>query len=198
MELFTALEKRRSKEMASVTDKLLTVEEYSKLTDLDYPTELVRGKIVRMNPPQSRHGQVCSRTDRIIGNFADQHGLGHVLSNDSGILTEHDPDTLRGADVVFYSFSRVPKGPLGDGYIPIAPDIAVEVLSPHDRWPKVLAKIAEYLSVGVRVVCILDPSKSTVQLHRPDGDIEILHANHTLRLPELGDSFAEPVSRFFE
>jgi len=184
--------------MSAVTDKLLTVEEYSKLPDLDYPTELVRGKIVRMNPPQSRHGQVCSRTDRIIGNFADQHDLGHVLSNDSGILTEHDPDTLRGADIAFYSYSRVPKGPVGDGYIPIAPDIAVEVLSQHDRWPNVLAKVAEYLSVGVRVVCVLDPNKSTVQLHRPDGNIEILNASQTLRLPELGDTFAEPVSRFFE
>lgn len=184
--------------MATVSDKLLTIEEYSQLTDLDYPSELVRGKIVRMNPPQSRHGQVCSRTDRIIGNFSDMHGLGHVLSNDAGIPTEHNPDSLRGADIAFYSYSRVPKGPLGDGYIPIAPDIAIEVLSQHDRWPKVLAKVAEYLNIGVRVVCILDPNKSTIQLHRADGAIEILGEAQTLRLPEFSDSFAEPVSKFFE
>lgn len=184
--------------MSTTADKLLTVEEYAKLPELGYPNELVRGRIVRMNPPQSRHGQVCSRADRIIGNFADKHDRGHVLSNDSGVITERSPDTLRGADVAFYSFDRVPKGPLGEGYIEVAPDVVLEVLSKFDRWPKVLAKVAEYLGAGVRVVCVLDPKKATAQLHRPDGDIEILDASQTLRLPELGDTFAEPVDRFFE
>lgn len=184
--------------MASVSDKLITIEEYSKMTDLDYPSELVRGKIVRMNPPQSRHGEVCNAAAFVLTGFVKGNDLGRVLSNDSGIPTEHNPDTLRGADVAFYSYSRVPKGPIGGGYIAIAPDIAIEVLSQHDRWPKVLAKVAEYLNIGVRVVCILDPNKSTIQLHRADGDIEILSAMQTLRLPELSDSFVEPVSKFFE
>jgi len=126
--------------MATVSEKLLTLQEYSKLPELDYPNELVRGRIVRMTPPQSRHGQVCSRADRILGNFSDEHDLGHVLSNDSGVITERDPDTLRGADVAYYSFDRVPKGPLSEGYIEIPPDVVVEVLSPFDRWPNVLAK----------------------------------------------------------
>ena len=184
--------------MATVSDKLLTIEEYSKLTDLDYPSELVRGKIVRMNPPQSRHGEVCNETAFVLTSFVKANNLGRVLTNDSGVPTEHSPDTLRGADVAFYSFDRVPKGPLGEGYIQIAPDIAVEVLSQHDRWPTVLAKVAEYLNVGVRVVCILDPNKSTIQLHRPNGGIEIVGATQTLQSPELSESFAEPVSRFFE
>jgi Uma2 family endonuclease len=184
--------------MATVSDKLLTIKEYSKLPDLGYPNELVRGKIVRMNQPQSRHGQICATVTFLLTQFAREHDLGHVLSNDSGVITERDPDTLRGADVAFYSFDHVPKGPLGPGYLEVPPDIVVEVLSPSDKWPKVFVKVAEYLVAGVRVVCVLNPSKSTVQLHRPDGDIEILNANQTLRLPELGDSFAEPVSRFFE
>jgi Uma2 family endonuclease len=184
--------------MATVSDKLLTLQEYAKLPDLGYPNELVRGRIVRMNPPQSRHGQVCATATVLLANFARKHNLGHVLSNDSGVVTERDPDTLRGADVAFYRFDRVPKGPLGEGYLDVPPDIVFEVLSPFDKWPKVLAKVAEYLDAGVRVVCVLDPRKATAQLHRPDGDIEILDASQTLRLPEFGDSFAEPVSHFFE
>ncbi|MEX0820296.1 MAG: Uma2 family endonuclease [Pirellulaceae bacterium] len=184
--------------MSTTADKLLTIEEYAKLPDLDYPNELVRGRIVRMNPPQSRHGQVCSRAVRIIGNYADEHDLGHVLSNDSGVITERSPDTLRGADLAFYSFTRVPKGPLGEGYLEVAPDVAVEVLSKFDRWPKVLAKVAEYLGAGVRVVCVLDPKRKSAQVHRPTGDIEVLDGDQRLRLPELSESFSEPVSRFFE
>jgi Uma2 family endonuclease len=100
--------------------------------------------------------------------------------------------------VAFYSFDRVPKGPMGEGYIEVPPDIVIEVLSPFDRWPNVLAKVAEYLGAGVRVVCVLDPKRETAQLHRPDGDIEILDGDQQLRLPEMCDSFSEPVSRFFE
>ena len=178
--------------MSTTADKLLTVEDYAKLPDLGYPNELVRGRIVRMNPPQSRHGQVCSRADRIIGNFADAHGLGHVLSNDSGVITERSPDTLRGADVAYYSFGRVPKGPLGDGYIEVAPDVVVEVLSKFDQWPKVLAKVAEYLDAGVGVVCVLDPKRESAQLHRPTGDIEILDGDQLLRLRERFAQFWKP------
>ena len=184
--------------MATVSDKLLTLEEYSKLPDLGYPNELVRGRIVRMNPPQSRHGQVCATATLLLASFAREHNLGHVLSNDSGVVTERDPDTLRGADVAFYRFDRVPKGPLGEGYIEVAPDVVVEVLSKFDRWPKVLAKVAEYLDAGVRLVCVLDPTRGSAQLHRPTGDIEVLDGDQLLRLPELSESFSEPVSRFFE
>lgn len=182
----------------ATADKLMTAEEYVALPDLGYPSELIMGRIVRMNVPQSRHGQVCSRTDRIIGNFADANDLGHVLSNDSGVITQRGPDTVRGADVSFYSYSKVPKGPLAAGYINSAPEVVIEVRPPDDRWPKTLKKIAEYLDAGVAVVCVLDPANSTARLYRPNGDIEMLSASDSLLLPELSESFSEPVSRFFE
>lgn len=184
--------------MSTTAEKLLTIEEYAKLPDLDYPNELVRGRIVRMNPPSSRHGQVCNSAAFLLTAFAREHDLGHVLSNDSGVITEREPDTLRGADVAFYRYDRVPKGPLGEGYLEVAPDVVIEVLSTFDRWPDVLAKIAEYLDAGVGVVCILNPRKLSAQVYRSNGDIEILDGDRTLRLPELSDAFAEPVSRFFE
>ena len=36
--------------------------------------------------------------------------LGRVVTNDSGIVTQRDPDTVRGADVAYYSYARLPKG----------------------------------------------------------------------------------------
>ena len=94
--------------------KLLTVEEYARL-DVDHPTELVRGVVHHMPPPRSRHGQVCSRIDRIVGNYCDEHDLGHVLSNDAGVITEREPDTVRGGDVIFYDYRRDPKGKIPSG-----------------------------------------------------------------------------------
>ena len=91
---------------------LLTAEEYLQLPDSGVPTELIRGKVVDMNVPAPRHGQICCKVARIVGNFADEHHLGHVVTNDSGIVTEHEPDTVRGADIAFFSYSLIPPGPL--------------------------------------------------------------------------------------
>src|SRR5438552_2349446 len=135
---------------------LLSAEQYLQLPDRGVPTELVRGRVVEMNVPAPRHGQICSKVDRIVGNYAEEHGLGHVVTNDSGVLTEHDPDTVRGADVAFYSYSRVPRGKLSSGYLDTVPELVFEVRSPTDRWRKVLAKVLEYLEAGVSVVCVLD------------------------------------------
>ena len=96
---------------------------------------------------------------RILGEYAKDRDLGRVLSNDTGVITERGPDTVRGADISFYSFARVPKGPLPDRYLDTPPDLVVEVLSPSDRWPKVLAKVAEYLDAGTTVVLVLDDER---------------------------------------
>ena len=53
--------------------------------------------------------KICARVVRIIGNFADEHNLGHVVSNDSGVV--EPPRHGAGGDVAFYSYSRVPPGP---------------------------------------------------------------------------------------
>ena len=89
--------------MASVPQPLLTAEEFGRRPDPGYPEELVRGRIVRMPPPNRRHGQVCSRVVRVLGAYVDEQDLGHVLSNDSGVITERGPDTVRGPDVAFYT-----------------------------------------------------------------------------------------------
>jgi Uma2 family endonuclease len=40
-----------------------------------------------------------------------------------------------------------------------APFLCIEILSPEDRMPKVLVKIADYLQFGVRFVWLIDPRK---------------------------------------
>ena len=183
---------------AAVARGLLTAEEFGELPDTDCVMELIQGAVVRMPPPKPRHGQVCSRTNRIVGNFVDAHDLGHVLCNDAGVITERDPDTVRGADVAFYSYDRLPKGPLPEAYLDQAPDIVWEVLSPDDRWTDVMQKTTEYLSAGVRVVCLLDPETKTAWLYYPDQPPRQLNAGDTVTLAGVLPGFSEPLSRFFQ
>jgi Uma2 family endonuclease len=184
---------------ASVTTPgLLTAEEFARRPDPGRPEELVRGRVVPMPMPKPRHGEICGKSVRIFGNWVDDHDLGRVLSNDAGVITERGPDTVRGADVSFYSFARVPKGPLPDRYLDTPPELIVEVLSPNDRWPKVLAKVAEYLDAGTVVVLVLDDQRRMAHEYRADGTTRLYGADDDLTLPDLLGEFRVRVGLFFE
>lgn len=178
--------------------KLLTVEEYARLPDDGRKTELVRGRIVEVTPPSIFHGYVCGKVFRYIDRFVEAGNLGRVMTNDTGVVTEHDPDTLRGADVLYYSYTRLP-GPLPDeGYAAVPPDLVFEVLSPTDRWSKVFAKVTEYLTAGVTAVCVVNPRDRTATLYRDNQDPEPVAADADLTLPDVLPGFRVPLRQFFE
>ncbi len=180
----------------STTLDTLTAEEFGTRPNPGYPEELIRGKIVTMPPPAPRHGQICGKVDRLMGVFADEHDLGHVLCNDSGVITERDPDTVRGADVAFYSYTKVPKGPIQQGYLEVPPDLVVEVRSPDDRWADILTKVDEYLQIGV--VVVLDPGPRTAHVFRSDQAPRVLGPDDELTFPDLLGAFRVVVRKFFE
>jgi Uma2 family endonuclease len=183
---------------AAISEKLMTAEEYCLLPDNGQQTELVRGKVVPVNMPRPRHGQICARVVSLLQRHLDDHPLGHVVSNDSGVPTEHDPDTVRGADVAFYSYTRVPAGPLpSSGYLPVPPEVVFEVRSPFDRWRAVLTKVAEYLNAGVGTVCVLDDASEAVHVFMDDDPVRVLTVDQTLTLPGVLPEFQVVVRRFF-
>jgi Uma2 family endonuclease len=182
----------------ATAEQLMTIEEYAKLPDNGRPTELVRGRVVDTNVPQSRHGVVCVNVCAILRQFVKQHNLGRVLSNDAGVITERDPDTLRGADVSYFSYSRLPRGQMGLGYFPVPPELVVEVRSPGDRWPRILQKVAEYLNAGVDVVCVVDFIAETVRVYDAEGLDRTLHVGEELTLPTILPGFRTPIEAFFE
>lgn len=179
-------------------ERLLTIEEYLKLPENGRLTELVRGRVITLNPPYPWHGFVCINAAAILLEFVKPADLGYVTGNDSGVITGNNPDTLRGADVAFYSYARVPKGTIAKkGYLDIAPDLIFEVRSPGDRWKDVLAKVAEYLNAGVSVVCVLDPERQTATVYEPDQPETKLTADQELTFPTVLPGFSVRVERFF-
>ena len=182
----------------ATAEATMTAEEFGLRPDPGYPEELVRGRIIDMPPPDRKHGYVCLKAGRRFGNFVDERDLGRVMSNDSGVITEHGPDTVRGADVAFYSYARLPRGPLQTGYGPEVPELVVEVRSASDRWGEIHEKVAEYLGAGVLVVVVLDPGPQTAHVFSADDPPRVLRAEDELTLPGILDGFAVRVGTFFE
>jgi Uma2 family endonuclease len=151
-----------------------------------------------MNVPAPRHGEICINIALLIGPHVRAKSLGRLVGNDGGIITGRDPDTVRGGDVAYYSYARVPQGPLPTGYLEVVPELVFEVRSPTDRWSRLIAKAAEYLEAGVTVVCLLDQVSETVQVYRVDELPRTLHGDDELHLPDILGDLRIPVRRFFE
>ncbi len=161
--------------------------------------ELIKGQVRELPMPSSpKHGKICSRTVYLLCQHAETHDLGHVMSNDSFVQTRSNPDTVRGADVCFYSYERLPKGKVPDGLLPVVPDLVVEVRSPSERWGELFAKVGEYLQAGVRVVIVLDAPTATASVYRAEELQQIFHNGDALVVPDVLPGFAVPVLRLFE
>jgi Uma2 family endonuclease len=166
--------------MATVAQKLITAEQFIQMPDPPDGSEqeLVRGEVITMPPPGGLHGVCCSKTDRRLGNFVEANKLGTVTANDAGIITERDPDTVRGPDVAYWSFERLPEVPAG--YIETPPDLAVEVLSPWTKMRQLGIKIQEFFRRGVRMVWVIDPEDRTVTVYRIPDEGRLFHETATL------------------
>ena len=160
--------------------------------------ELVNGQVTELPMPFPRHGKICSCMDFFLHDHALKHDLGHVMSNDSFVATGRDPDTVRGADLCFYSYARLPKGPVPDGLLSVVPDLVVEIRSPSERWGELFAKVGEYLKAGVRVVVVLDAATASASVYRPDELQQIFHNGDALVIPDVLPGFSVVVRQLFE
>ena len=135
--------------------------------------ELIRGEIATMPPPGGLHGVCCTNVVLAIGGYVKQHRLGTVACNDAGFVTERGPDSVRGPDISFWTAERLKEVPVG--YFEVAPDLAVEVLSPGNTRKQILAKLTEYFEKGVRLVWVLSPEDRTLTIYRTPAEARLLH-----------------------
>jgi Uma2 family endonuclease len=152
---------------------LMTAEELEHYPDRGKQVELIRGHLLVREPPGTLHGIVAGNLTGFLGDFVRKNRLGVVSAQDTGFKIASNPDTVRAPDVGFISRDR-----LGDvkarGYAALAPDLVVEVLSPDDRPAEVLAKVADWLAGGTRLVWVIDPARAQATIHREDGTIALI------------------------
>jgi Uma2 family endonuclease len=145
--------------------------------------ERVDGQI-RVSPAGFRHGAVIVRLTIRLGAFVAEHGLGHVADSSTGFRWPgrhaDRPDNVRSPDVSFVAKGRFPDEREPEGFPALAPDLAVEVLSPGDRRGDVLEKIGEYLDVGTRLVWVIDPENRTAAAYRSLTNVRVIAEGDTL------------------
>ena len=164
----------------------------------DRIVELVEGEIVEMSKPTGLHGQITMLLSLKIGNYVVGNGLGVVTAADTGFILERNPDgrdTIRGLDIAFIRSARVPDV-LPDQMVDVAPDLAVEVISPSNEAADIHHKIRQLLAAGTTLVWIVYPSTRTVEVHSHSG-AATLEGDDALSGGDVLPGFEVPVREIF-
>jgi len=152
-----------------IATKLLTADEFYEWVHRDENWgrffELERGEVVELPPPVEVHGVVCGNVGRILGNFSFRRKRGYVATNDTGVILERDPDTVRAIDVSLYDEVRT-FDRLARKYATRLPKLAVEVLSPEDRPGKIARRVMEFLQKGIPLIWVVDPEARNVTAYQ--------------------------------
>ena len=174
---------------------LITGEELLEMGDIG-PCELVEGRIIKMSPVKTPHGKYESRLDRILAAYVEEKNLGEVMVGEIGLYTHRDPDTIRGADLLYISHARLAEATPG-GFLDVAPELIVEILSPSDRWGEVRKKLREYFEIGVKVVLIVEPEEEVISLYRSPTEVKEFSQEDTLKIADILPGFELPLCSLF-
>ncbi|MGH8621504.1 MAG: Uma2 family endonuclease [Burkholderiales bacterium] len=177
----------------SSPDALMTADELLATHIADKRVELVRGVLVVREPSGYTHGLVAMNLGAELAVWVRRTDAGSVVAAETGFKLATSPDTVRAPDIAFVARERLP--PAGTtGYPALAPDLAVEVLSPGDRPGEVLAKVADWLSAGTRLVWVVDPERRRARVYRPDGSETLVTADAALDGEDVLPGFSCPLA----
>jgi Uma2 family endonuclease len=181
--------------MATTTRRIATEDDLRATPKDGNKYELVDGEI-RMSPAGNRHSVVGVRLSARLLAIVEERKLGHVMGADAGYRLPGG--NVRSPDVSFVATGRFPDDRPTADWGRLAPDLAVEVLSPSERTRHVLDKIGEYLEAGVRLVWVIDPQKQRATVHRSLLDVRELGPDDELAGEEVVPGFRCRLGELFE
>ena len=174
--------------------ELMTADELLRVEIPGKRAELVRGRLVVSEPPGGYHGHVAARLTYLLGAFVYPENKGVLLAQDTGFKIATNPDTVRAPDLAFVSAERAHRLRV-QSYPELAPDLAIEVVSPSDSRGEILSKVGDWLDAGARLVWVIDPARRDAQVHRADGSLAVIATGGSLEgedvLPGLRVALAE-------
>lgn len=177
------------------TTTLYTAADVERLPE-DERFELIRGERRDVSPTTGQHARIQTRLARFMDAYADERKLGAVYT-EGGFLISQNPDTLQAPDVAFVQIGRILIEEEDAGFMPLVPDLAVEILSPGDRTSETLEKVRAYLDAGVLAVWVIDPKRQRVTIWKSDLTVQELQTGETLDGGEVLPGFQVPVADLF-
>jgi len=137
--------------------------------------------------------------DRVLAKltaYLAEHPLGRLYTPAMGFMVERPPGGVRAPDIAFVKADRLPVPP-PSAFPALAPDLAVDVLTP-EQWPKeILERVTQWLRAGTDVVWVFEPQRSVGRIYRREGTEEFIAADGAMRGEELLPGLVFPLTDVF-
>ena len=175
----------------------ITADDLLRMPDDGFRYELVEGNLRERAPAGHQHGRVAINVSTPLAQHVKANNLGVVYAAETGFKLASNPDTVRAPDVAFVRRERVESVGDSEGFWPGAPDLAVEVVSPGDRYTDVEEKVFDWLDAGARLVIVANPRKRLVTVYRSLTDVVVLTEADVLDGGDVVPGFAMSVKDIF-
>ncbi len=175
----------------------LTREDVERLGAAGERMELIDGELREKGGVSQRHGEIEVQLTIPLGTHVFANGLGRIYPSDTQFAIFRDPDVIVIPDLAFVRAERVPPEAERWQIAPFAPDLAVEVISPNDRYVEVMEKIERYGRAGVPLVWLVDPRRRVVEVHALGRQPVTLHESETLDGGDVLPGFVLAVADLF-
>ena len=177
--------------------RLLTAEDLWEMDESER-VELIRGELITMAPAGGTHGKFGMNVGSLLWIHVRETGSGTVFSSDTGFVLSRDPDVVVSPDIAYVSRDRMPPEAEQSGFMPLAPDLAIEIVSPSDRSADVQAKVLEYLRAGTLLVLVIHPRPRTVTAYAPNDTARIYRETDEIDLSDVVPGFRLRVAEIFQ
>ena len=169
----------------------MTLEEFLE-SDLE-GYEYIKGELVPMAAAAIVHGEIGVNVIIPLGSYVRENKLGRLYTIETTFQLD---DRVVKPDVAFVSTERLSEDKL-KGFS-VAPDLAVEIVSPTDKHYDVTEKAFAYLKSGTRLVWVIEPVAKTVMVYRSPTDISLLTCDDILTGEDVVEGFTCPGAQLFE
>ncbi|MGI8669361.1 MAG: Uma2 family endonuclease [Aridibacter sp.] len=187
--------------LEQIKDETMTTDEF-----FDSPFargfELVQGKVVPKGgnidfdmPTGALHGAVTEELASRMSWFVKKHNAGRIFAAETGFILNEG--TVRGIDIAFVGNEKLKEHGIPEKYFPVAPDIAVEVISPGNTFDEIQDKIIEYLAAGTELIWIIYPKQKMVQVHKKSNVIQVLREKDELSGEDILPDFNIKLEEIF-
>lgn len=175
-----------------------SIKDVERLSATDRNYEVIRGELIEVPPAGFDHGDVALAVAAELRQFTRQSGIGRVAGAETGYILSEDPAVMLAPDASFVSTDRLPPREQRRRFLPLAPDLVVEVVSPNDSASYVQRKVVEYLKYGVRLIWIVDPTEQSVTVYDDVSGVRFLGVDDELDGGDVLPGFNTAISAFFD
>ena len=168
----------------TTTDTLLTLDDYFDLPErpgVDY--EMVDGKVVEMARPSFAHNRTMGRCMHVLIGLCESRFPNFEVSGDTEFVL--NAGTVQAPDVVLLDRQVLEAAERYRGALQCAPDLAIEIISPHEAAVDVDDKVGNYLEAGTKTVWVIWPRRRHALAYHRDGSVQHVMAGQFLEAPEV-------------